>query len=99
MRTAKIIGHVTLNACLDSVVGGRFLVARPLSRDGLSGAASDRDDVVVVYDELGATDEVRIAVSEGREAAMPFWPRRVPLDAYNAALLDEVSVAESKPPS
>jgi len=39
-------------------------------------------------DELGAGVDCRIGVSEGREAAMPFHPDIIPLDAYNAAILD-----------
>ncbi len=33
-----------------------------------------------------------IAISEGGEAAVPFLPKQVPLDAYNAAILDHVEV-------
>jgi len=36
-----------------------------------------------------------IAIAESREACMPFYPeKRVPLDAYNAAILDRVEVKE-----
>jgi hypothetical protein len=35
-----------------------------------------------------------IAFTESREAAMPFYPeKRVPLDAYNAAILDAAVVS------
>ena len=33
-------------------------------------------------------------VSESREATMPFYPeKKVPLDAYNAAILEHVTVS------
>ena len=43
---------------------------------------------IAVFDELGAGIGSRIAISEGREAAMPFHPEIKPVDAYNAAILD-----------
>jgi microcompartment protein CcmK/EutM len=47
----------------------------------------------VSYDHLGAHTGDLIAVAESREACMPFYPeKRVPLDAYNAAILDHVVV-------
>jgi len=43
---------------------------------------------------LGARDGDLIAFSESREACMPFYPeKRVPLDAYNAAILDRAVVS------
>ena len=48
---------------------------------------------LVVFDCLGAGIGQFIAVSEGREAALPFFPDPVPVDAYCGAILDQVSVA------
>ena len=45
---------------------------------------------LIVFDELGAGVGQLIAVSEGREACMPFEPEKVPLDAYAAAILDNI---------
>jgi ethanolamine utilization protein EutN len=45
---------------------------------------------IVVFDELGAGVGSRVAISEGREAAMPFHPEIKPVDAYNAAILDHL---------
>jgi ethanolamine utilization protein EutN len=47
---------------------------------------------LVVLDELGAGAGALIAVSEGREASMPWWPEHRPVDAYCVAILDEVTV-------
>jgi len=46
----------------------------------------------VVYDELGAGEGNQIAVSEGREASMPFYPEDKVIDAYNAAILDHIDM-------
>jgi hypothetical protein len=34
-----------------------------------------------------------VALSEGGEAAQPFRPELKPVDAYNAAILDELDVS------
>ena len=64
----------------------------PLSWDNLLGKSSAPVEEVVVYDELGAGLGSRIAISEGREAAMPFSPDVKPIDGYNAAILDTFTV-------
>jgi ethanolamine utilization protein EutN len=45
---------------------------------------------IVVYDDLRCGIGSRVAISEGREAAMPFHPEIKPVDAYNAAILDHL---------
>ncbi|HOM16073.1 MAG TPA: EutN/CcmL family microcompartment protein [Thermoguttaceae bacterium] len=92
MRIGKVIGTVTLNRRHPTLEGGRFKLAVPLSWGDLVGRPGQPVEDVVVYDELGAGLGSLIAVSEGREAAMPFHPEVKPLDAYNAAVLDQVSV-------
>ncbi|MBN2021168.1 MAG: carbon dioxide concentrating mechanism protein CcmL [Pirellulales bacterium] len=90
MRIAEVIGTVTLNRAHPSLLGGRFKLAVPLTLEDLLGQGDRSAEMIVVYDELGADVGCRIAVSEGREAAMPFYPEDKPLDAYNAAILDAV---------
>jgi ethanolamine utilization protein EutN len=88
MRIADIIGTITLNRQHPSLTGKQFKLATPLSWDNLAGRFEERLDDIVVLDELGAGVGSRIGVSEGREAAVPFHPVNIPLDAYNAAILD-----------
>ena len=58
-------------------------------RFALAGGKRKSTESLIVYDHLGAGDGDLIAFTESREAAMPFYPeKRVPLDAYNAAILD-----------
>ena len=49
---------------------------------------------LVVYDELGAGVGDQIMLSEGAEAAQPFYPELVPIDAYNAGILDQLDIRE-----
>ncbi|GIW79721.1 MAG: hypothetical protein KatS3mg105_1528 [Gemmatales bacterium] len=91
MRIAEVIGNVTLSRCHPSLVGARWLVAVPFSLEGLRRGAPDREDVVV-YDGVGAGVGSQIGVSEGAEAAMPFYPERKPVDAYAACILDKVTI-------
>ena len=88
MRIADVVGTVTLNSVHPSMVGSCFKLATPLSWDALAGRDVEPLDEIVVLDELGAGIGSRIAMSEGREAAMPFYPEVKPVDAFNAAILD-----------
>jgi ethanolamine utilization protein EutN len=92
MRICEIIGTVTLNRSHPSLAAGRFKLAVPLSLSNLAGESAERAEAIVVYDDLGAGHKSRIAVSEGAEAAQPFKPHDKPIDAYNAAILDAVTV-------
>ena len=92
MRIADVIGTVTLNRCHPSFVGARLRLAVPLSLANLEGNDEPRAEELVVWDDLGAGLGSRIALTEGAEAAQPFRPELKPVDAYNAALLDEVTV-------
>ncbi len=93
MRIGKVIGRVTLNASYETLAGGRFLLVEVQDRFSLSGKDRKSGESLVVYDHLGAMEGDMIAFTESREACMPFYPEKiVPLDAYNAAILDAVEV-------
>jgi microcompartment protein CcmK/EutM len=93
MRIGRVVGRVCLSQSYDTLVGGRFLIVEVQDRFALSGKGRKTNESLVVYDHLGATDGDLIAFTESREATMPFYPeKRVPLDAYNAAILDHASV-------
>lgn len=96
MRIGRVIGRITNRALHESLVGGRFLLVEVLDRSALAGGPRRSKESLVVYDHLGATDGDTIAFSESREACVPFYPeKRVPLDAYNAAILDRVVIEHS----
>ncbi len=96
MRIAKVIGTVTLNRCHPSLAGGSYRMAVPLSEDDLASPEKADADPLVLYDELGAGPGTLVALSESREAAMPFYPEVKPIDAYNAAILDDLQVDSKK---
>ncbi|MBI1337233.1 MAG: carbon dioxide concentrating mechanism protein CcmL [Phycisphaera sp.] len=96
MRIAKIIGVLTINRRLPELASGRYVIAEAFDETALRGRSENikrekpMPESLVVFDELGAGIGQVIAVSEGAEATMPFKPRQVPFDAYNAAILDTV---------
>lgn len=92
MRVAVVIGTVTLSRRLDEIAGGRLLIVQPQTAAALRDGETAPAEPVVAYDELNPGRGVRVAISEGREAAMPFHPRRAPIDVYCAAVLDAVEV-------
>ena len=92
MRIGKVIGTVTLSQVHPSLAGARLKLVLPLSLDNLTGKSNEAAEEIVVYDQLGAGIGHRIAISEGREAAMPFHPKAKPIDAYNAAILDNITI-------
>ena len=93
MRIGKVVGRVTLNRAYKTLAGGRFLIVEVQDRFALVGKTRKTSESLVCYDNLGAAPGDTIAVSESREACMPFYPEKiVPLDAYNAAILDHAEV-------
>ena len=93
MRIGKVMGRVCLTQPYETLVGGRFLIVEVQDRFSLAGEARKSTDTSVVYDNLGAGDGDLIAFTESGEASRPFLPeKRVPLDAFNAAIIDHVVV-------
>ncbi len=93
MRIMECIGKVTLSKWNSTLGGASWKIAVPLMHEGLCGKESGRTEPIVVFDEQGAGDGTLMAVSESAEAAAPFHPDTKPIDAYNAAILDNVNVA------
>ena len=88
MRLGTVIGTVTLSAKTKKFRGERLLLVQPWKTATLAGG-KEYDAAIVAYDELGAGAGQTVAVSEGAEASCPF-PQPMPVDAYCAALVDEV---------
>ena len=94
MRIGKVMGRVCLTQTYETLVGGRFLIVEVQDRFSLAGEARKSVETAVVYDNLGAGDGDLIAFTESGEASRPILPeKRVPLDAYNAAILDAAVVS------
>jgi ethanolamine utilization protein EutN len=93
MRIAEVIGTVTLSRAHPSFSGARWLIGVPCSLKALkAGGRGDGEDQVI-YDDLGAGPGSRIGFSEGAEAAAPFHPKKVPVDALCACILDTVTIS------
>ena len=94
MKLGTVIGRVTMSKTLKPLEGGRYLIVSPFSREqfaaGLDAPTSlGPDPSLVVYDDLGGAPGHVIGYIEGREAAQPF-AQPTPVDAINAALVDEM---------
>ncbi len=94
MKLGSVIGRVTLNRTLTPLEGARWLIVSPLTREHYRRGAqippgSGTDPSLVVYDDLGGGLGQTIGYVEGREAAQPFG-QPTPVDAINAALVDEI---------
>ena len=94
MRLGSVIGRVTLSATVPPLIGARWLIVSPFSRDQYQrGAAAapelSREPSLVVYDDLGGGVGQTIGFIEGREAASPF-DKPTPVDAISGALVDHI---------
>ena len=97
MRIGKVIGTVTLSRSHPSLAGaslsgGRAAVARQPDRPG-AGRCRGTGRLRRLWGRAGGL----IGFSEGGEAAQPFYPHPKPVDAYNAALLDDVQIEHPHP--
>jgi microcompartment protein CcmK/EutM len=94
MKLGNVIGRVTLSKTVPALIGARWLIVSPFSRENYqrgAGQAAEpgKEPSVIVYDNLGAAAGQTIGYIEGREAASPF-DEPTPIDAVNAALVDEI---------
>jgi microcompartment protein CcmK/EutM len=94
MRIGKVIGNVTLNRVHESFVGARLKVVVPLTLAELAGGSVPQGDSVVAWDDLGAGVGETVCFSEGGEAVQPFRPAVKPVDAYVAAILDNINLEQ-----
>ena len=101
MRLGSVIGRVTLSATVPELEGARWLIVSPFTRERLN-APPDGPPVVtaepslVIYDDLGGGVGQTVGFVEGREAACPFISP-TPVDAINAALVDEIFYSPATP--
>jgi microcompartment protein CcmK/EutM len=93
MKLGLVIGRVTLSQTVPALEGARWLLVSPFTREqfgqGLDHPRLSSDASPVVYDALGGGLGHVIGYVEGAEAAQPF-DEPTPIDAINAALIDEV---------
>lgn len=92
MRVAQIVGTVTLSKPHETFVGSRLRLAIPYTFEELADGVDPKGEALVVWDELGAGIGSMILVAEGPEASQPFRPHDKAVDAYCAALLDDLTL-------
>ncbi len=95
MRLGTTIGRVVLSSRDPKYIGGRLLLTLPWKAETFNGSKT-YDPSIVVYDVLGADVDQQIAISEGAEASRPF-PQPNAVDAYCAALVDEIFYQPEEP--
>jgi microcompartment protein CcmK/EutM len=76
------------------LAGASFRIAVPLSLANLRGDAKEDAEELVLLDELGSANDQLIAITEGPEAANPYYPKTKPIDASCSAILDDVDVGK-----
>jgi microcompartment protein CcmK/EutM len=94
MRLGTVIGRVTLSQAVPALEGGRFLIVSPFTREHFQRGTEaitgmSKDPSVVIYDNLGGGVGQTVGFIEGAEATAPF-DEPTPIDAINAALVDEI---------
>jgi len=99
MKLGAVIGRVTLSRAVPALIGARWLIVSPFTREHYQRGAqeplgSGKEPSLVAYDDLGGAVGQTIGYVEGREAAQPF-DESTPVDAINAALVDEIFYSPS----
>jgi carbon dioxide concentrating mechanism protein CcmL len=91
MYLYRINGTVTLSRSLPTLLGGCLKTAHAYTLDSKEHDEMASDpDLLVLWDDFGASEGSIVAVSDGAEAAQPFRPELKPVDAYNAAIIDQI---------
>ncbi len=95
MRIAEVVGNVTLNRWHPALHGANLKLVIPLMAEDLVRDEPQGAETLVAWDELGTSPGMLIAMSEGPEAALPFRPKVVPIDAYATAIIDDLNIDSS----
>jgi ethanolamine utilization protein EutN len=94
MRLGIVRGHLTLTPAVESYRGRTLVVVEPVTMENLRAKnGKGGGKALIAIDELGAANGQMVAFTEGREAANPFWPTAVPVDAYCSLIVDSIDVA------
>ncbi len=92
MRLGIVRGHLTLNLAVPAFRGKTLVVLEPVTMENLrAGNGLGGGKALIAIDALGAAEGQMVAFTEGREAANPYWPDAVPVDAYCSLIVDSIS--------
>jgi len=93
MRLGIVRGRITVNPAVAAFRGKTLVVLEPVSMENLrAGNGLGGGKALVAIDQLGAAEGQMVAFTEGREAANPFWPDAVPVDAYCSLIVDSIAI-------
>ena len=94
MRLGIVRGHLTLTPAIETYRGRTLVIVEPVTMENLRAKnGKGGGKALIAIDELGAAEGQMVGFTEGREAANPFWPRSVPVDAYCALIVDTIDVS------
>ena len=97
MRLGIVRGHITLTPALASFASRTLAIVEPVTMENLRAKKHQGGGkALIAIDELGAATGQMVAFTEGREAANPFFPDPVPVDAYLALIVDSVDVEQER---
>ena len=91
MRLGIVRGTIVLNLAVPALRAKRFAIVEPITTAELTAQpAKGGGKSLILVDELGAAEKEVVAFTEGREAANPYWPNPVPVDAYCALVVRSI---------
>ena len=97
MRIGYVRGQVVLSLSIPALSGTRLLIVEPVNAANLkAGNGKGGGKALVVADQLNPGEGQMVGFVEGREAANPYWPNNVPVDAYCACIVENI---DFKPPA
>lgn len=93
MRLAHVRGHITLSLAVEAFAGRTLAILEPVTFDNLKAAnGHGGGKALIAIDSLNAAEGQVVAFTEGREAANPFWPGAVPVDATVALIVHHIDL-------
>lgn len=94
MRLGIVRGRLTLAPAVESYQGRTLVIVEPVTMENLRAKnGKGGGKALIAVDELGAAEGQMVGFTEGREAANPFWPASVPVDAVCALIVDTIDVS------
>lgn len=93
MKLARTIGKVTLAEAHPGMKNPSLRLVEIVDSIDRVDEPHLGGDAIVAWDLCGTSEGDLVALAEGPEAAQPFKPAIVPIDAAIVALLDEVNLS------
>jgi microcompartment protein CcmK/EutM len=90
MRLGVVRGSVVLSLAVPELHGIRLAIVEPITRERLASGGFGGGKPIVAADQLGSGTGQVVGFIEGRTASSPFWPGKVPVDAYCALIAENI---------